>query len=325
MVRINILKYVVVDPKDVSYIIGDKMEIKKFKDESQNVTKYVFTDDDVCYEAVLYRYPTYEERTVLCISTQCGCPVGCTFCGTGKQFVRNLSIEEIANQVYEVFGDIKISTTLNGEVTQLIFPKKLQIMFMSMGEPFLNFFCTMGAAIEIAESFPSADLLFSTIGPRMEKELSSFIGISKITPKIGLQFSIHESSDYQRNRLIPFKNKLTLREIRDYGIEWYAATGRKVFLNYCINGRNNYEDDANRLFYLFSPTAFAFTFSVICSSDETMSDAAYRNMEIIEEFEDKFIKLGYDTRIFDPAGQDSIGGGCGQLWYVQKWMKEQMK
>ena len=53
-----------------------------------------------------------------------------------------------------------------------------------------------------------------------------------------------------------------------------------------------------------------------------MKDAGYKNLDKIREFEERFLKAGYNTRIFDPAGQDDIGGGCGQLWYVQQWMKE---
>jgi 23S rRNA (adenine2503-C2)-methyltransferase len=52
-----------------------------------------------------------------------------------------------------------------------------------------------------------------------------------------------------------------------------------------------------------------------------MKSAGYRNIERIRKFESMFTEAGYDTRIFDPAGQDTIGGGCGQLFYVQEWMK----
>jgi len=52
-----------------------------------------------------------------------------------------------------------------------------------------------------------------------------------------------------------------------------------------------------------------------------MKDAGYRNLDKIREFERYFLNIGYDTRIFDPAGQDSIGGGCGQLFYVQNFLK----
>ena len=51
-----------------------------------------------------------------------------------------------------------------------------------------------------------------------------------------------------------------------------------------------------------------------------MKEAGYKNIDKIKEFEKRFIDAGYDTRIFDPAGQDDIGGGCGQLWYVQQFL-----
>lgn len=297
--------------------------MKKFSDG--NITKYVFENDGACYEAVLYKYPTYQERTVLCISTQCGCPVGCTFCGTGDQFIRNLSSEEIVSQVIDILADAKVIDVVQDHVINLVEPKKLQIMFMSMGEPFLNYIEVITAVEILSTAFPAADLLLSTIGPKTPNHFKSFLVFSNDIEKLGLQFSIHESTDYARSQLIPYKNKLTLREIRDYGIDWYAVTNRKVYLNYCINGKNNREDDANRLMNLFSPTAFAFTFSVVCASNETMKAAAYRDLESIEAFQEIFLNNGYDTLIFDPDGQDSIGGGCGQLWYVQKWMKENSK
>ena len=81
-------------------------------------------------------------------------------------------------------------------------------------------------------------------------------------------------------------------------------------------------EDAQRLSALFSPMIFCFTFSVVCSANETMKDAGYKNLESIREFEKYFMEKGYNTRVFNPAGQDDIGGGCGQLWYVQQWMKD---
>lgn len=62
--------------------------IQVFQDDKEHVKKYVFEKSDIAIESVLYRYPTYRERTVLCISTMCGCPMGCRFCGTGDYFVR---------------------------------------------------------------------------------------------------------------------------------------------------------------------------------------------------------------------------------------------
>lgn len=69
-------------------------DIKRVDDHAERVTKFVFSNESAVAEAVLYRYPTYGERTVICISTQSGCPVGCRFCGAGDAFVRSLSADE---------------------------------------------------------------------------------------------------------------------------------------------------------------------------------------------------------------------------------------
>ena len=58
-------------------------KIERIDDSAQNVAKFVFTNESAVVESVLYKYPTYEERTVICCSTQSGCPVGCRFCGAG--------------------------------------------------------------------------------------------------------------------------------------------------------------------------------------------------------------------------------------------------
>lgn len=54
--------------------------IKKIQSTDENVSKFVFEAKDAIVESVLYKYPTYEDRTVICCSTQSGCPVGCRFC-----------------------------------------------------------------------------------------------------------------------------------------------------------------------------------------------------------------------------------------------------
>ena len=80
------------------------MHYQIFRSSDANVSKFVFEKeagalDSIAVEAVLYRYNSYSERTVVCCSTQCGCPVGCTFCGTGKFFIRSLTADEIVEQV----------------------------------------------------------------------------------------------------------------------------------------------------------------------------------------------------------------------------------
>lgn len=288
---------------------------KVFESSEKNVWKYVFTKEDMVAEAVLYRYEDFYKRTVICCSTMSGCPVGCKFCGTGNKFVRNLTADEIVEQIITVLVD-KVITDVDRR------GKRFQIMFMSMGEPLLNWDEVESAIEKLHEMFPNAELLLSTIAPNRRDIWDRVIKLSQKISKIGLQFSIHKAIDSERDVLIPYKSKLTLREIRDIGIIWWSQTGRHPYLNYCVDGTNNSDWCSEALMDLFSPVVFCFTFSVICSANENMKDAGFRELDTVRAFEQKFLARGYNTRVFNPVGQDDIGGGCGQLWYVQQWMKE---
>lgn len=292
------------------------MKIKRYDSSDTNVFKYVFEAEDKIYEAVLYRYGSFKKRTVICCSVQSGCPVGCTFCGTGKQFIKNLTTDEIINQIDYILDEQNINSM---EI------EKFQIMFMSMGEPFLNYIKVDRAIRTLNKLYSNAQLLVSTIGVKNDENFFKFLALSTKIDEVGLQFSIHKSTDEERSKLIPYKNKYTLREIRDRGMLWHRNTGRKVYLNYCIDNTNNRQQDIDNLKNLFSPLVFNMTFSVICETDETLKDKAHQNLSIIQKFEESFIKDRYNTRIFDPAGQDDIGAGCGTLWHVQEWMKNNIK
>lgn len=280
------------------------------KSTDENVMKYVFEKDNAVAEAVLYKYPTYEDRTVICCSTQSGCPVGCRFCGTGNYFVRSFRSEEIAYQVDYCLE----SQNIDAEKIE-----KFQIMVMSMGEPLLNY-KELEKAFEILHTkYPKAKLLISSIAPRIDYE--PLMKMCERIDTVGLQFSIHESYDEKRNKLIPFKGKLTLKEIAEVGEVFLARTGRKPFFNYCAKDDNSSIEDANRITELFNPDVFEATISVVCEVDESISMANKRQRELANNFSQMLINNGFSTRMFDPAGQDDIGGGCGQLWFVQNWMK----
>jgi 23S rRNA (adenine2503-C2)-methyltransferase len=141
-------------------------------------------------------------------------------------------------------------------------------------------------------------------------------------PTIGLQFSVHESTDEKRDALIPFKEKLRLEHIAKVGELFYEKTGRQPFFNYCAHAENTHGMDAVRLANLFDPTIWQATISVICERDESVAAANIRQKKLADDFEQKLLTLGFSTRVFNPAGQDDISGGCGQLWHTQAWMRE---
>lgn len=287
--------------------------VKRFDSTETDVCKFVFTKSDSVVETVLYKYPDYKTRTVICCSTMSGCPVGCTFCGTGKYFVRSLKASEIVEQV-------EYALDQTGEDPNQM--ERLQIMVMSMGEPLLNKNGLIEAFEILYEKYPNAALLISTSGPDIDYDW--VIDLSIRIPTVGLQFSVHESTNEERNKLIPFDKKLSLGQISYQGWRWKAKVGRKPFFNYCTHEKNSSDIDADNLLQLFDPAVWEATISVICEKDPMLGRDNQAHSRAIE-FSEKLIERGFNTRVFDPAGQDDIGGGCGQLFYVQEWVKNNPK
>lgn len=286
-------------------------DVKSIASTDENVLKYVFTNEDAVAESVLYKYPTYNDRTVICCSTMSGCPVGCRFCGAGDAFVRSLTAAEIVEQPLHLFADKGINPA---EV------QRLQIMFMSMGEPLLNLKALIPAMEELYAKVPNAALLISTSAPDVNYD--PLIEASVRIPTIGLQFSVHESTDEARDALVPFKAKLSLAAIAREGVRWHEATGRQPFFNYCAHPKNTSDEDAKRLLALFDPRIWQATISVICERDESVAAANERQLALATGFMAKLNERGYSTRTFNPGGVDDVGGGCGQLWFVQDWMNK---
>lgn len=286
-------------------------DVRTIDSDEGNVSKYVFTADNLVAEAVLYRYPTYQKRTVICCSTQSGCPVGCRFCGAGDFFVRSLNTDQIVSQVQRCIDDTEVDPD---------HMERLQVMFMSMGEPLVNMKAMAPALRTLHVLYPNAALLISTIGPKIN--YTPIHRLSAEIPTIGLQFSVHESTDAARDRLIPFSMKLKLSGIALEGRRWHEFTERKPFFNYCAADHNITGGDADRLRDLFPPSIWNATVSVICERNEGLPAKNAHQIELAAEFSQKLLDRGFDVRVFDPAGQDDIGGGCGQLWFIQQWAKD---
>lgn len=200
---------------------------------------------------------------------------------------------------------------------------RLQIMFMSMGEPLLNLKNLIPALRELYALYPKAALLISTSMPKISNtEYLELIKVSKEIPTIGLQFLVHESTDEERDKLIPFKKKLSLREISSFGLWWKISTNRKPFFNYCAHDKNSSDINADEILDLFDPEIFCATVSVICERTDGMAATNQYQRDLAVDFAAKLVDRGYDVRVFDPAGQDTIGGGCGQLHFVQRWFTD---
>ena len=143
------------------------------------------------------------ERWMIGVSCMSGCPVRCKFCGTGKlKKWRNLTADEIRSQICYVRNQ-----NLDYDFFKAKEPK---INYTRMGEPFLNI-------EEVKKAIRGMDLLASLFGATIHHYIST-IGIkgadySWIKDNITLQISLHSLDNERRNDLIPYKNKVTIKEL----------------------------------------------------------------------------------------------------------------
>jgi 23S rRNA (adenine2503-C2)-methyltransferase len=274
---------------------------KTIEDPSNVVSKLLFEDDKAIAEAVAYRY---EDRGVVCFSVQSGCPVGCVFCGTGNQFLRNLSSDEMHLQ-------IKAGLQVVGK------RDKVQLMSMSMGDPMLNW----GNVKPVAEFYLGDNQTYffvSTVGFNKPDVLNEIINLGKHYSRFGLQFSLHEIDETKRRAL--FRNTqlpyLSIPELIKWGHKFTSETGNRAYYNYIV--KDYCPATVEALAGAFR--GLHVTFSVLCNTEKMESgnpDAAIQMANAVFQASGGEVECS----TFDPAGQDTVGGGCGQLLFVQEKMK----
>jgi 23S rRNA (adenine2503-C2)-methyltransferase len=273
---------------------------KRLDDPSGIVSKLVFEDESSIVETVVYQY---QNRGVICFSCQSGCPIGCTFCGTGKKFIRNLDSSDMMLQ-------IEAGRSIIGN------REKIQLMSMSMGEPMLNW-----DNVElIAEHYLKNSFYFyiSTIGIKNGATINRILSLGDRYKKFGLQISLHAINDENRKKIIPAENGLQIESLIFLGRIFCLRSGNRAYYNYIMKGNESEEEQKSILNFLccHMNEAHHVTFSVLCNTKElSKSDPALAIKMANKLFE---LNSKIETSAFDPAGQDTIGGGCGQLLYVQE-------
>jgi 23S rRNA (adenine2503-C2)-methyltransferase len=207
-------------------------------------------------ESVLMLYPPAGEsgssdgphgRATLCISTQAGCAMGCTFCATGQfGFTRNLSTGEVVEQVARVWSllaELRPGPSAPDHLTNVV--------FMGMGEPFANPGATWGAAWRLHQGLglSARAITISTVG--------LVPGIRRATREalpVNLAVSIHAATDELRDRLVPVNRSWPIAELLEAVRAYVVATRRRVSFEYAlIRDLNDGLDQADRLGRLLAP------------------------------------------------------------------------
>src|SRR4051812_6574148 len=194
------------------------------------------THDGRAIEAVLMRYR--DGRRSVCVSSQSGCPLTCTFCATGAmRFGRNLTPSEILDQVLH-FRRVE-------DVNHLV--------FMGMGEPLMN----VDAVLEAAARLPDTGITprrtgVSTVGwvPGIERLTESPLPLR-------LALSLHAADDALRSQIMPVNDRYPLAEVLAACRAHYARKRRQVFVEYVmLAGVNDRYEQAVALAELLDPRAF---------------------------------------------------------------------
>lgn len=191
-------------------------------------------EDGLKIESVLMKH---KDRNTVCVSSQVGCPLGCLFCATGKMgFKRNLESWEIVEQV--LFFARHLRKT--GE-------RVTNIVFMGMGEPFLNYENVLGAIkiLNDKEGFNLGARKFSISTVGITEGIEK---LAKENLEVNLAISLHAPNDKLRSQLIPIGKKYNIKKILEAVNDYIKKTNRKVMFEYLtIKGINDSDDLAKEL------------------------------------------------------------------------------
>src|SRR3954447_12515183 len=180
-------------------------------------------------ETVLMRYA---ERATVCVSSQAGCAMGCTFCATGQAgFERHLDAGEIVEQVVRA---------------QHASPQRVSnVVFMGMGEPLANVDAVLEACTRLHADvgLSARHLTVSTVGvvPGMER-------LAAFELPVTLAVSLHAADDRLREELVPLNRRYPIADVLDAARRYADRKGRRVTFEYaCIEGVNDHPDQADLL------------------------------------------------------------------------------
>ena len=240
-------------------------------------------------EAVLMRYR--DGRRSVCVSSQSGCPLTCTFCATGRMaFGRNLTAWEIVDQVLHYRRREPVD----------------HLVFMGMGEPFMN----VDAVLEAARRLPDLGITHrrttvSTVGwmPGLQRF------VDEVSEPIRLALSLHAADPGLRSELMPVNDRYPLADVVALCRRHWQQTNRRVFIEYVmLAGVNDAPDQARELAAVLGPDAFKV--NLIPYNPTGMYDGSSRGA--IAAFKGQLDRARIPSTVRLTRGRD-IAAACGQL------------
>jgi 23S rRNA (adenine2503-C2)-methyltransferase len=236
-------------------------------------------------------------RFTVCLSSQTGCAVDCAFCVTGRLGGgRNLSAGEIVGELYAVLDDA--GRTQDG----------LRVVFMGMGEPFLNPEGVIPALAVLFESLPPRRVTVSTSGIT-----PAFAQFAALPRRPNLAVSLNASDDETRSALMPINRTYPLAGLLRALAAWPLEPRRRITVEYvAIAGRNDSTDDAKRLARLLS--GLNVKVNVIPLNEDAVYLPGWRRPDdaVVERFAKALVDADVPVTVRRSRGPDA-SAACGQL------------
>ena len=273
----------------------DRIKVfKTFESKVDSTKKYLLElADKNIVEAV---FMEYKDRSTICISSQVGCRMGCSFCASTKNGLkRNMTSSELIEEVY-------LLERINGPISNIV--------IMGIGEPLDNF-SNIKNFIEIITdekgrnlSHRSITLSTSGLAPKIKKLADTGLDVN-------LALSLHYADDKKRGVYMPIAKRYSIKEIIDATDYYFDKTGRRVSFEYVvIDGVNNLNEDVENLHDLL----FGKNVHINLIPLNPIEDFDHKkpNNKVLEDFKNKLIKRGLNATSRRSMGSD-IDASCGQL------------
>jgi 23S rRNA (adenine2503-C2)-methyltransferase len=259
-----------------------------------NTVKWLWgLSDGSRIETVLMRYP---RRATVCVSSQAGCAMGCSFCATGQSgFERHLTVGEIVEQV--------IAARRAAQPDQLS-----NVVFMGMGEPLANYDRVWAALRRIHDDvgLSARHLTISTVGV--------VPGIRRLAHEdlpVNLAVSLHAANDTLRSRLVPLNKRYPLSALMEACRQYQTAKGRRLSFEWAlIAGVNDRPVDARELSELARPLGAHV--NLIPLNPTPGYTVRGTSPEGVRAFRDNLGRMGVNATVRQNRGTD-IDAACGQL------------
>jgi 23S rRNA (adenine2503-C2)-methyltransferase len=246
------------------------------------------------------------QRGTLCVSSQVGCSLDCSFCSTGKQgFQRDLTAAEIIGQVWLAIQSYRAFEANNGRIVT-------NVVMMGMGEPLLNFDNVVDAMNLMLE-----DMAYGLSKRRVTLSTSGVVpALDRLAEvsEVSLAISLHAPTDELRNQLVPINRKYPIAELlrssRNY-IDRQADKKRVVTVEYTlIAGINDSTEQARELAQLLAD--FPCKINLIPFNPFPQSEYQRPSGNAVSRFWQVLVDSGFIVTVRSTRGDD-IDAACGQL------------